>query len=481
MRLDEYSSFDAVGLAAAIRSGEVGDEEVLDAALDALDAVHPLLNVVAHDLRDTARDELRYRNPDAPFSGVPFLVKDLSLEMAGAPNEAGSRLMVGNVSKRDHNLMSRFRTSGFLTVARTTTAEFGAQLNCESALTGVTRNPWSLDHTPGGSSGGSAASVAAGVVAVAHANDGIGSIRVPASNCGLFGLKLTRQRTPSGPDAGETQGGRGSEFVVSRTVRDSAAILDSVHGPDVGAPNWAPPPRRPYVDELSNPVKKLRIAVMTHTYSGAEVHPDCVAAVRATAALCADLGHVVDEAAPVFDWDAYRRAIRIEAFSNFSAGMRYFAGVTGRDLSSSLEPLNVLAVQEGASRTLDEYLWSIAAYGTTQRAIGAFFEDWDVLLTPVLSRPTARIGGLGVDPTDLEQYWDEFSGDAYSPFTGVFNITGHPAASLPLYINDEGLPIGSQLVGRFGDESTLLNLSAQLERAQPWIGLRPPVHVATLG
>lgn len=480
MRVDEYAALDAVGLAAVIRDRQVSAADVLEAALAGLDAVHPILNVVAHDLRADARREVDRRDVEAPFSGVPFLVKDLSLDMAGQPSEAGSRLLVGNRARRDHNVMARFRAVGLNTVARTTTAEFGAQLNCESVLTGVTRNPWNPGHTPGGSSGGSAASVAAGVVPMAHANDGIGSIRVPASNCGLFGLKLTRQRTPSGPDFGETHGGRGSEFVLTRTVRDAAALLDLVHGPDVGAPNWAPPPPRPYVDEVGGPGPRLRIAVMTRTFSGAEVDSDCAEAVLATARLCADLGHTVDEAAPVFDWDAYRHAIRVEAFSNFGAGMRYFGGLTGRSLDEALEPLNLLAAREGLTRTLDEYLASIAVYGTTQRDVGAFFQDWDVLLTPVLARPPAVIGGLGADPADLERYWDEFSGDAYSPFTGLFNVTGHPAASVPLHVSRAGLPIGSQIVGRFGDESTLIRLAAELEDAQPWIGRRPKVHVTSL-
>ena len=474
----EYANTDAVGLAELIRRGEVSATEVVETAIDAARAVNPTLNFIAHDLAGSARSEISRLVAGAPFEGVPFMVKDLSLDMAGVPNEAGSRLLAGHVARGDHNLMARFRAAGLITIARTTTAEFGAQLTTESRLTGVTRNPWSLDHTAGGSSGGSSAAVAAGVVPMAHANDGIGSIRGPASNCGVFGLKLTRQRTPSGPDFGETLGGRGSEFVVSRTVRDSAAMLDAVHGADVGAPCWAPPPRRPYREELTAPSPQLRIALMTRTFSGAAVDPACKAAVLEAARACEALGHVVEEAAPLFDWEAYRRAIRTEAFANFSAGMSYFGTMMNRPVDeTTLEPLNLLAFQEGARVTTAEYLASIAAYGRVQRDMGVFFEGWDVLLTPVLARPPARIGTLGADPTDIEAYWDEFSGDAYSPFTGVFNVTGHPAASLPFSISDEGLPLGTHFVGRFGEEGTLINLAAQLERAYPWIGRRPPIRV----
>lgn len=442
----------------------------------------PALGLVAHDLRPQARAAVDAGLPDGPFRGVPFLVKDLSLAMAGCPAENGSRLTAGHVATRDHNLMARFRTAGLVTLGRTRTAEFGAQLSCETLLCGITRNPWSLDHTPGGSSGGSAAAVAAGVVPLAHANDGIGSIRIPASNCGLFGLKLTRQRTPSGPDFGETTGGRGSEFVVTRSVRDAAALLDWVHGADEGAPCWAPPPRRPYVDELAPNAlnsRRLRIGVLTQAYSGAAIDAECERAVSEAARLCQALGHVVEPVRTWFDWDMYSWAIRTEALSNFAYGMDQLAAMMGRRIGpDTLEPLNLMAYEEGRRRPLPDYLTSIAHYGTLQRVTGALFGTIDVLLTPTLARPPARVGELGAAPNDFEAYWAQFAGDDYSPFTGIFNVTGHPAVSLPLHWTPDGLPIGVQAVSAFGDESGLLALSAQLEAASPWSTRRPPVHVS---
>ena len=480
MQPAEYADQDGVGLARLIASGEVSARDVLGTALACCRAVDAELNIVAHDLSDFAAAAVRRGIGEGPFAGVPFMTKDLSLDMAGVPSEGGSRLLAGYVAERDHNLMTRFARAGLVTIARSATAEFGASLATETALNGVTRNPWNRDHTPGGSSGGSAAAVAAGVVPVAHANDGIGSIRIPASNCGLFGLKLTRQRTPSGPDFGETIGGRGSEFIVSRSVRDAAQMLDCVHGADIGAPCWAPPPARPYGDELRGVGRPLRIALMTRSFSGAAIHADCDAAVRDAAAACAALGHHVEEAAPDFDWDAYRWAIRTEALANFAAGMDHFAARTQRRLADTLEPLNLLAVEEGRRTSVGDYLKSVAIYGATQRAMGGFFESFDLLLTPTLAQPPAAIGALGADPADFETYWQEFAGDLYSPFTGVFNVTGHPAASIPLFTNAAGLPIGSQFVGRFGDEGTILALAADLERARPWRSRRPPIHVSTL-
>ena len=482
MTLEEYARYDGVALAALVASRQVTPLELVELAATAAAWVQDELNIIAHDLTEQARDAARDAVPRGAMFGVPFLLKDLALEMKGTPYEAGCRLLKGNVSTIDTNLMTRFREAGLITIGKTTCAEFGAQITTETVLNGVTRNPWNRDHTPGGSSGGSAAAVAAGVVPVAHANDGIGSIRIPASNCGLFGLKPNRHRTPIGPVMGDAPGSRGVEFVVSRSVRDSAVLLDSVHGADTGAQAWAPPPARRYVDELERPRTGLRIAMQTRSFSGAAVDPECAEAVRATAAVCAALGHHIDEDAPKIDFAAFRRAIRDESNANSLAGLELSAEMMGRAIGpDTLEPFT-LAIREEGKRTSGEAVArAMLNHGTVQRQMGAFFDRYDILLLPVLARPPVPIGWLGQSPDDYEAFWERFCGDAYSPFAGVFNVTGHPAASLPLHMSADGLPIGTMVVSRFGDEGTLFNLAAQLEQAEPWHHRVPAIHVSRSG
>lgn len=384
MRLEEYARCDATALAALVASRQVTPLELTELAILAIERVQPDLNFIAHDLTDNARSTARDAIPRGAMFGVPFMLKDLALEMKDTPYEAGCRLLKGNISRSDTNLMTRFREAGLITVAKTTCAEFGAQIATETQLNGVTRNPWSLDHTPGGSSGGSAAAVAAGVVPVAHANDGIGSIRIPASNCGLFGLKPTRHRTPIGPVMGDAPGSRGVEFIVSRSVRDSAILLDSVHGADTGTQAWAPPPMRSYLEELSRPRTGLRIAMQTRSFSGAEIHFDCAEAVRKTGAICAALGHHVDEDAPSIDFAAFRRAIRDESNANSLAGLELSAQAMGRKISpDTLEPFTLAIYQEGKRTTGEAVARAMLNHGTVQRQMGAFFERYDILLVPV--------------------------------------------------------------------------------------------------
>lgn len=479
MHLHEYAQLDATALSHLVKTREISSAELLELSLKAIAQVNPTLNFVSHDLAAHARRTLRDGIADGPFEGVPFLLKDLGAQLAGTPYNAGSRLMEGNVSVKDTNLMTRFKAAGLLTVAKSTTPEFGAQINTEPLITGITRNPWNLDHTPGGSSGGSAAAVAAGVVPLAHANDGLGSIRIPASNCGIFGLKPTRQRTPAGPDAAEISGGRGVEFVVSRSVRDSARLLDCVHGADIGAPHWAPPPSEPYGAAIGKAPRRLRIALMDTTFTGASVAQECRDAARSAALLCHELGHTLSEAAPRIDWEAYLWAVRLAGSASMGAGLQATARAMGREASEDmLEPLTWLCFQEGLTATIPDYFRALGIYAQLQRTMGQFFVDYDILITPVLSKPPAPIGWLGSTPDDVDAYWERFGGDAYSPFAGVFNVTGHPAASLPLHWTEDGLPIGVQLVGGFGEEGLLLQLAAQIEEARPWAQRVPPVHVS---
>jgi amidase len=479
--IHDYWKYDGVGLAELVRRGEVSVAEITESAIAAVRALNPTLNVLCRDLGERARVEAREVSADAPFAGVPFLLKDLGAQMRGTPYTCGSRLMQGYVSTHDSTLTERFVRAGLVTLGKSTTPEFGAQITTEPVLTGRTRNPWNLEVTPGGSSGGAAAAVAAGIVPLAHANDGLGSIRIPASNCGLFGLKPTRQRTPAGPMAAEISGGRGVEFIVSRTVRDSAALLDAVHGADVGAPHHAPAPRRKYVEELSARPTPLRIALMDRTFTGAPVHAECAKAAHSLAKVCTELGHAVEQAAPVVDWGAYIRAIRLAGSASFAAGLTAAGRAVGRRPSEqNLEPLTWLSYIEGQQLSVGEYFDALEIFAALQRGLGRFFESYDVLITPMLTLPPADLGWLGAPDDDLDAFWEKFGGDAYSPFAGIFNITGQPAASIPCHETRDLRPIGTQVVARFGDEGTIFQLAAQIESARPWSSRRPQTHIAGL-
>ena len=476
--IENYANYDGLGLAELVRAGEVTALEVVESAIEARARINPALNAICHDLSELARTAARRASTATPFAGVPFLLKDIGAQMKGTPYECGSRYLKGVVSTHDSTLTARFHAAGLITLGKTTTPEFGAQITTEPVLTGITRNPWNLDVTPGGSSGGSAAAVAAGIVPIAHANDGLGSIRIPAANCGVFGIKPTRQRTPTGPFAGEVSSGRAVEFVVSRTVRDSAALLDAVHGADAGPPYCAPPPERPYLQELASPGRPLRIAVMTTTFSGAAVHGACAAAVRDMANACADLGHHVDAATPKISWEAYRSAIRTAAMATFAHGVAGAGQTFGRTPSQdNLEPLTWLSFLEGQKLSAQDYLAALDTFATLQRDMGGFFERFDILLSPVLSQPPADIGWLGAPDDDMDAFWERFAGDTYSPFAGIFNVTGQPAASIPSGETADRRPIGTQLAARLGAEGVIFRLAGQLEQARPWRDRKPFIHV----
>jgi len=479
--IEDYWKYDGLGLAELIRNGEVTALELIDSAIDAVRRLNPALNAVCHDLADRGRRAASLPSVAGPFAGVPFLLKDIGAQMKGTPYECGSRLMRGHVSNHDSNLTERFEQSGLITIGKTTTPEFGAQITTESVLTGVTHNPWNKMATPGGSSGGSAAAVAAGIVPIAHANDGLGSIRIPAANCGLFGLKPTRQRTPAGPYAAEVSGSRGVEVVVSRSVRDSAALLDAVHGADIGAPHWAPPPQRPYADEISRRPTSLRVAVCEQTFSGKPIHADCRRAVQVIADTCATLGHSLDAAMPRIDWDAYMWAIRTAGSASFAAGVDGAANIVGRTPGEgNLEPLTWLSYLEGRQLLASDYFRALDVFARIQRVVGRFFENYDVLITPMLSMPTADIGWLGRPDSDLDGFWQRFAGDAYSPFAGIFNVSGHPAAAVPTFETADRRPVGVQIISGFGAEGTLLSLAAQIEAARPWQARRPELHISNV-
>ena len=402
-------------------------------------------------------------------------LEDPTAELAGTPFCEGSAFAGDYRSTVDQELTTRFLAAGFVVCGKTNTPEFGILPTAEPKRFGATRNPWNTGHSTGGSSGGSAAAVASGMVPVAHANDGGGSIRIPASCCGLVGLKPSRARVSTAPQYGDMMGGLVCEHVVTRSVRDSAAILDATAGPVPGDPYWAPPLRGPsFAAAAANAPKALRVAVMTASPTGSAVHPDCVAATERAAALCESLGHMVEPAALEVDGDAFTtHFINVWAASNAWVLLDWEQRVGRTATEEDLEPLSWALTQIGRSLDSGHYLLSVQELQKITRQIAEYFEGIDVLLTPTLGEPPVPLGTFDAPPG--EPLTPLFRAAAYVPFTPPFNVTGQPGISLPLHWNEAGLPIGVQFVGRFGDEETLLSLAGQLEQASPWSDRRPPV------
>ncbi len=473
----ECEDFDAVGLAELVRKREVSARELLEAAIARVKALNPQLNAVPITMYDQAQAALDAGLPDGPLAGVPFLLKDLGAAYAGAPLTYGSRLFADFVPDQDAEIVLRYRRAGLVVFGRSNAPEMGLSYSTEPSLWGPTRNPWSLDHSPGGSSGGAAAAVAARIVPAAHATDGGGSIRAPASCCGVFGLKPTRGRTPAGPFAGEGWAGMSTFHVVTLSVRDSAALLDAAAGPDVGDPYWAPPPARPYAEEVGAAAGALRIAVSGEPVNDVAVAGDCIAAMERAAALCAELGHRVEQASPAYEREAVEPARTLVIAANVKAQIDQRAALRGRAVArDELEPTTWPLVEAGAKVAGSDYVAAVQTLHRVGRQVARFFLDYDVLLTPALAAPPVRIGVLDPRRYDIEAYYEAFG--PFAAFLALSNVSGAPAMSVPLHWNDAGLPIGVQFVGRFGDEATLLRLAAQLEEAAPWAGRRPPLEPA---
>lgn len=472
----EYAELDGLALAGLVRSGQVSALELVEEAIRRAEALNPQLNAVVYRMYDEARAQAVTVPRDATFAGVPFMLKDMTAHYAGTPTTHGCKVLAEVApSGHDTELVKRFKRAGLLTVAKTSTPELALSATTEPSFRGPARNPWSLGHTTGGSSGGSAAVVAARIVPIAHGGDGGGSLRMPASCCGIVGFKPSRMRTPHGPDCASIWESCCGEFVMSRSVRDSAYLLDEVAGQDVGAYYSAPAQARPFRDEVASDPRPLRIAWSAGGPAQVEAHPDCVAAVTHAARLAADLGHHVEEACPLLSAD-------------FLAAMgEAFMGMLAIETARDMEEISAQVGRKPAAADYEPANWALAEMGRrysgidavrfkrvlheAARRVGPFFEQYDVYLAPTLGKPPVPIGELDPRMTDSDEYFRLMF--EFMPFTSLFNICGSAGVSLPLWWNTQGLPIGTQFVTRMGNDGLLLQFAAQVERAQPWAGRRP--------
>lgn len=471
---DELPSLDATAQAALVQRKQVTPLELVDAAITRIERINPSFRAVVTPTFEIARDAARGALPNGPFRGVPFLLKDLIASHAGVPMTAGSLSLKDFVPDHDSELVVRLKRAGLVILGKTNTPEFGILPTTEPRLFGPSRNPWASQRTPGGSSGGSAVAVATGMVPMAHGNDGGGSIRIPASCCGLFGMKPTRGRNPLGPDFGDIMSGLVVEHAVTRSVRDSAALLDATSGPDVGDPYYAPLPARPFLQEIGTDPGKLRIAFTTTAPTGVPIHADCVRAVEKTAKLCSEMGHQVSEAAPALDGKLLLKSFVALWSVGVAEEIEGIALMTGRKQTSDhYEELTWALAELGRSISGASYLLAVSALQSITRQVARFFLNYDVWLTPTLAEPPLPLGSF--DAPAFNPLYGLERALAWVPFTPICNATGQPAMSVPLHWNAEGLPIGTHFVGRFGEESTLFRLAAQLEEARPWRSHRPVI------
>lgn len=498
--MKEYADYDATGLAALIRNKTVSPSELVEASISCIEQHNPALNAVIHPLYQQGREQARsHEYESGSFYGVPFLVKDLLTTCAGAPYSKGCKALTTHTSSTDSEMMKRYRRAGLVTIGKTNTPEFGLNGVTEPEAFGPSRNPWDHAYTPGGSSGGSAAAVAAGFVPMAGGGDGGGSIRIPASCCGLFGLKPSRGRTPTAP-YGEHWQGAAQEHVLTRSVRDSAALLDAINGSAVGAPYVIAPPQQPYLEAVTRAPGTLRIAFSTESPLHTPVDDACVEAVQHAATLLEELGHSVEEKAPPIDGQALARAYMTLYFGEVAADLLELAEIIGRPATAKdVEPFTWLLGMMGRTITAVDFVRAKQQWNTAGRAMGEFYQGYDLYLTPTMAVPPPAVGSL--NPSRLEKtviqlvstfglgralkasgMLDKMAVESLAkmPFTQLANLTGLPAMSVPLHWTGSGiqqaatLPIGVHFMAPFGEEARLLSLAGQLEQAQPWFNRRPP-------
>ncbi len=476
--MDDYTDYDALGLADLVAKGETSPSELLEAALVRAEAAQDQLNCFSALFPEIGRAQIEAGLPEGPFKGVPFATKDLGVEIAGAPITNGSVACKGHVAARDTTLAARYRATGLVFFGQTTSPENGLTTTTESALYGQTRNPWDLSRTSGGSSGGASACVSSGVIPLAQASDGGGSIRIPAACTGLFGMKPSRGRIPMGPERTESWNGLSTIHAVSRSVRDNAALMDATAGPETGQRYHCPPPASSFLAALERDPAPLRIGVWATAPNGVAPDPDAREGLEATMKLLEELGHIVDDADPGLDGDALEKGMLMVVSAHTAA----FAAAREADLGRSLrddelEPVTRRMVELGKTVPMVELVDADAAF---QRA-AITFESWmntgryDVVLSPTLSRKPDLLGTLSLSPTDFDAYAGAVQ--SFAPHCAAYNQMGLPAMSAPLHWTDDGIPIGMMFGARYGREDLLYALAGQLERAQPWSGKRPPVFV----
>jgi amidase len=471
---DETQWMDATDQAALVARGEVTPAELLEAALERIERLDPELHALTFRWFDEARSTAAGELPDGPFRGVPFLLKDLHAHMAGRPLSNGNVALAEAApsSPRSTTLVERYEAAGFVIAGRTNSPELGSVPTTEPVAWGPTRNPWDLDRTPGGSSGGSGAAVASGMVPIAHASDGGGSIRIPASCCGLVGLKPTQGRITVGPYRDESN--LGVEHCLSRTVRDTAALLDATHGPGVGDTVLAPAPARPYLDEVGADPGRLRIGLLDHAPQGTPIDDDCAEAVRGAAAMLEGLGHHVEPGFPeaLADPTVTGRFLALWA-TGMAMGLRGCEELLGRPLAEDeVEPVNWVQAEYAKTLHATDLAEALAASAAFRRRTQQWWADgWDLLLTPTLGEVPLALGSLANDPEN--PLHPLARAGAFVPFTPAWNMTGQPAISLPLHRTAEGVPVGVQLVAAYGREDVLIQVAAQLEAAHPWAHLHP--------
>lgn len=490
----EYDHYDGLGLAELVRKKEVSPVELCEEAIRRIERINPRLNAVVTTMYDYALKIVQEPLPDGPFTGVPFLLKDLLSAFEGVPMTGGSKAFRNYIPDHDSEMVKRFKKAGLVILGKTNCPEFGLLGITEPELHGPTRNPWNTAHSTGGSSGGSAAAVASGIVPMASAGDGGGSIRIPSSCCGLFGLKVTRGRNPTGPDYGQIWQGAVVEHILSRSVRDSAAMLDETQGPDVGAPYVIPPPERPFLEETLRDPGTLTIAFTTRSPLDTPVHPECIKAVTNTAKLLEKLGHNVEEAQPNINGRAMANSYFAMYYGEVAADIEELESVLGRKAKpDDVEPETWALALLGRTFSAGYFVRALREWGILSREMGRFHERYDLYLTPTMAVPPYKIGEL--QPSPVEKFATrlintlglgrllKFSGAfekiaiqslSKTPFTQIANLTGQPAMSLPLSWTADNLPCGVQVIGKFGDEATLIRLASQLEKEMPWFDKRPP-------
>jgi amidase len=480
MNLAEYSKCDGIALADMVRRGKTSPKELVELFIQAVEKVNPRINAIIEVYSDRVKATDKFSKFSDPFAGVPFLMKDVGAHEGGRRQESGSRLMKGFVADKDSLLTELFKKAGLNLMGRTTTPEFALGPSTESELTGATRNPWDLDKMSGGSSGGSAASIAAGIVPMAHGSDNGGSIRIPASACGVVGLKPSRARVSLAPDMGDVWPGMLQEFVLTKTIRDTALMLDLVSAPVPGDPFIITQPSRPYTQEVNAPTGRQRIAWTADSWQpGTTVDPEIVRCVEKVVSELESAGHELVEASPVFDYEEYLRFTCIAWSFGLYAGMDMFAAMTGRPISEeTLEPVMLSFYNYSKGLTGADMMMTQFWLNKFTRTFGDFFKKYDMLLTPTLVKLPEPIGKYTKMRRDIDYVGFMRLQDEVRIHPPAANVTGQPAISLPLGQSKSGLPIGVQFMARFGDESGLIRLASSLEKMMPWSDRIPPIHTS---